>query len=49
MRSFFPLKWSNEPCDTPITRISNKQIKGDIIEISNLKIDKESILHDKKK
>ena len=49
MRSFFPFRWSKEPCDTPIIRIKNKQTKGDIIEGSILKNNKERILHDKKK
>ena len=48
LRSLFPFTWSKDPWDTPIKRISNKQINGDIIEMSIFKNNNEKILQNKK-
>ena len=41
--------WSKDPCDTPIVKINNKHIVGEIINWLVLKIIKEIIMLDKKK
>ena len=41
--------WSRDPCDTPITKINNKQIREEIEKFLALKEINEIMLQNKKK
>ena len=41
--------WSKDPWDTPIVKINNKHINGEILKFFNLKIIKEKIIENRKK
>ena len=46
---FFPFRLSSEPCETPIIKIKNKQINGEIVKYEILNAIIEQILQNKKK
>ena len=47
-KSFFPFRLSSEPWETPIIKIKNKQINGEIVKYVILKDIIEKILQSKK-